>query len=53
VVCGEPGPDTPARHARAIADRLPNSAYLELDELDHFGPMTHPELIAGVVAAAL
>ncbi|MEY2445879.1 MAG: hypothetical protein QOC57_893 [Ilumatobacteraceae bacterium] len=53
VVCGEPAPDTPARHARAIADRLPNSAYLELDELDHFGPMTHPELIAGVVAAAL
>ena len=53
VVCGEPAPDTPARHARAVADRLPNSTYLELDELDHFGPMTHPQMIASVVAAAL
>jgi pimeloyl-ACP methyl ester carboxylesterase len=53
VVCGRPKPDTPARHARAVADRLPGATYVELDQLDHFGPMTHPELIAGVIAAAL
>ena len=27
---------------RAVADRLPNASYLQLDDLDHFGPMTHP-----------
>lgn len=53
VICGALAPDSPAGHARAVADRLPNSSYLQLDELDHFGPMTHPELLAGIIAAAI
>ncbi|MEP7204043.1 MAG: alpha/beta hydrolase [Ilumatobacteraceae bacterium] len=53
VVCGLPAPDSPAQHSRAVADHLPNGTYLQLDELDHFGPMTHPEMLAELVAPAL
>jgi pimeloyl-ACP methyl ester carboxylesterase len=53
VVCGLPTLDSPAQHSRSVADRLPNGTYLQLDELDHFGPMTHPEMLAELTAAAL
>ena len=53
VVCGALAPDSPARHSRAVAEHLPNGKYLQVDELDHFGPMTHPDMVAGLVAAAL
>ena len=53
VVCGLPTPDSVAQHARGVADRLPNGTYLQLDDLDHFGPMTHPEMVAELTAAAL
>jgi pimeloyl-ACP methyl ester carboxylesterase len=45
VVCGEPEIDTPSMISRRIAERLPAGRYLELDDVDHFGPMTHPERI--------
>jgi hypothetical protein len=32
-----------------VADRLPNGRYLQLDELDHFGPMVRPDLMADVI----
>jgi pimeloyl-ACP methyl ester carboxylesterase len=49
VVAGkvEPGPSA---FAAAIADRLPNGSYVELADLDHFGPMTNPGLLAELVA---
>ena len=50
VVCGLPSPDSPAHHSRPVAERLPHGTYLQLDELDHFGPMTHPEMIAEMIA---
>ncbi|MGZ4790732.1 MAG: alpha/beta fold hydrolase [Ilumatobacteraceae bacterium] len=53
VICGALVPDSPARHSRPVAERLPNGTYLQVDELDHFGPMTHPEMLAALVAAAL
>jgi pimeloyl-ACP methyl ester carboxylesterase len=53
VVCGAMADDSPARHAQAVAARLPGGTYLQIGELDHFGPMTHPEMVAGIVAAAL
>ncbi len=53
VVCGLPSHDSPAQHSRSVAERLPNGRYLQIDELDHFGPMTHPEMVAELVAAAL
>jgi pimeloyl-ACP methyl ester carboxylesterase len=52
VVCGAPEPDSPAQFSRDVAERLANGRYLQIDELDHFGPMTHPEMVAEVVAAA-
>jgi pimeloyl-ACP methyl ester carboxylesterase len=53
VVCGALLPDSPAHFSRGVAERLPNGTYLQIDELDHFGPMTHPEMVAGLVAASL
>ncbi len=53
VVCGALAPDSPARFGRGVAERLPKGAYLQIDELDHLGPMTHPEMVAGLIAAAL
>jgi len=40
----------PAFFARGIADRLPNGRYVELPELDHFAPMTHPRRVAELIA---
>ena len=53
VVCGLPTPGEVAEHSHAVAERLPNGSYLQLDELDHFGPMTHPEMLAELTAGAL
>jgi pimeloyl-ACP methyl ester carboxylesterase len=53
VVCGLPALDSPAQYARAVAEHLGNGAYLQLDDLDHFGPMTHPEKVAELIAAAI
>ncbi|MEQ1702944.1 MAG: hypothetical protein ABMA25_22790 [Ilumatobacteraceae bacterium] len=36
-----------------VAERLPNGRYLQRDELDHFGPMTHPAEVAAIIAAEL
>ncbi|HSB84916.1 MAG TPA: alpha/beta hydrolase [Ilumatobacteraceae bacterium] len=48
VACGVPEPESPAAHARSVADRLPNGTYVDMPELDHFGPMTHPDLIGAL-----
>ena len=53
VVCGALTPDSPARFSQGVAERLPNGRYLQIDELDHLGPMTHPEMVAGLIEAAL
>jgi pimeloyl-ACP methyl ester carboxylesterase len=41
----------PSRFSQAVADELPHGTFVELPELDHFGPMTHPRLIAELVTA--
>jgi pimeloyl-ACP methyl ester carboxylesterase len=53
VMCGMPSPDSPSQHSRAVAGHLANGTYLQLDELDHFGPMTHPDKVAELIAAAI
>jgi pimeloyl-ACP methyl ester carboxylesterase len=40
----------PSRFAEAVADELPHGTFVELPELDHFGPMTDPRLIAELIA---
>jgi len=49
VLCGRPEPG-PSQFSHDVAERLPNSTYVQIDELDHFGPMTHPEQIAAIIA---
>ena len=49
VVSGIREPNQPSNLAGDIAARLPNGRYLEFDDLDHFGPMTHPDRIATLV----
>ncbi len=53
VVAGHVEEYEPSGIARRVADELPNGTYLELGELDHFGPMTHPGVVAEVIADAL
>jgi pimeloyl-ACP methyl ester carboxylesterase len=53
VLCGRPDAGTVAQFSGDVAARLPNGTYLQLDELDHFGPMTHPDQIARITADAV
>lgn len=50
VVAGRVDGPGPGAIAEGIAQQLPNSRYLQLDELDHFGPMTHPDRTAALIA---
>ncbi|MCU1503734.1 MAG: hypothetical protein JWM12_3088 [Ilumatobacteraceae bacterium] len=40
----------PSVIAESVAERLPNGTFLRLPDLDHFGPMTRPDIVAQVVA---
>ncbi len=53
VVAGRVEPMQPSMMAAGVAERLPRGRYLQLDELDHFGPMSHPDVVARVVAEEL
>jgi pimeloyl-ACP methyl ester carboxylesterase len=53
VVAGRVEEFQPSKIASDVADRLPNGRYLQLDELDHFGPMVRPDLVAQVITDAL
>lgn len=43
----------PAAFAELVADRLPAGEYHRLTHLDHFGPMTHPDEVADLIADAV
>jgi pimeloyl-ACP methyl ester carboxylesterase len=53
VVAGRVDDMQPSKIAEPIADRLPNGRYLHLPELDHFGPMARPLLVADLLAQEL
>jgi len=53
VLCGRPDAGTVAQFSGDVAARLPNGTYLQLDELDHFGPMTHPDEVAEIIAGTV
>jgi pimeloyl-ACP methyl ester carboxylesterase len=50
VASGHVGDDQPSRFAAEVAGALPHGRFVELTELDHFGPMTHPRLIGELIA---
>ena len=53
VIAGRVEPMQPSHIAAGVAEQLPNGTYLELPELDHFAPMTHPDEMAALVAEHL
>lgn len=54
VVSGRRDPDQgPALMAPLIAEELPRGSLLRLDRVDHFGPMSHPDLIGQVITDAM
>lgn len=50
VVRGRVEETTPSTVADAVADRLADGRPVALEQLDHFAPMTHPRVVADVVA---
>jgi pimeloyl-ACP methyl ester carboxylesterase len=53
VVAGRVEPTQPSMVAAGVAERLPNGRYLHLEQLDHFGPMARPLLVADLIAEEL
>ncbi len=53
VIAGVLQPMQPAMVAQPVAERLPNGRYLQRNDLDHFGPMTHPGEIAELINTEL
>ena len=53
VISGRLGEMSPSMIAGQVAERLPNGRYLQRDDLDHFGPMTHPGECAAIVRREL
>jgi pimeloyl-ACP methyl ester carboxylesterase len=53
VVTGAVAPMQPSMIAGQVAERLPQARYLQLDHLDHFGPMVEPATVAAIVADAV
>ncbi len=50
VVAGHPAEMQPSGIAAQVAERIPNCTYVQLDDLDHFGPMTQPDVIAALIS---
>ncbi len=53
VIAGVVQPMQPSLIAEQVAERLPHGRYVQRDDLDHFGPMTHPTEIAAIIAQEL
>ena len=53
VIAGVQQPMQPSMVAQPVAERLANARYMQRNDLDHFGPMTHPEVMAELLAAEL
>lgn len=50
VVGGHVEEGQPSHHTEAIADHLPNGRYVLLDDQTHFGPFSHPDVSAELIA---
>ena len=52
VLAGKLGADQgPASMAPAIAEALPGGSLRQLDRIDHFGPMSHPDRVADAISS--
>lgn len=52
VLCGRPEPMQPSMWMRVVAEQIPESAYVQYDDVGHFGPMQQPETIAAAIGRA-
>lgn len=52
VVSGRPEEMQPSARTKALADRIPDVRYIQLDHLGHFGPMQSPGDVAAIIAEA-
>ena len=50
VVAGRIDEMQPSKVAAGVAERLPHGTYLQIEQLDHFGPMVRPLLVADLIA---
>lgn len=53
VISGNADEMPPSEIAQHIAERLPNGRYLQRNDMDHFGPMTHPAECAEIIRTEL
>jgi pimeloyl-ACP methyl ester carboxylesterase len=53
VLSGRVEPMQPSSIAQLVAERMPDCTYVQLDELNHFGPMADPQTVAAVLLEAL
>lgn len=53
VIAGAPAPFQPSSIAALIAERIPNSTYVQYDNMGHFGPLDHPHALATLVETTL
>lgn len=53
VVSGAPAPLQPSSFAIKVAEQLPNSTYIQYDDMGHFGPLEQPAVIAALVQTTL
>lgn len=53
VISGAPAPFQPSSFAIKVAERLPNSTYVQYDDMGHFGPLEKPATIASLVESTL
>ena len=49
VISGKVAELQPSWFAEAVADQLPRGRFVLVDDLDHFGPFTHPARVAALV----
>ena len=49
VISGKVAELQPSWFAEAVADQLPHGRFVLVDDLDHFGPFTHPARVAALV----
>lgn len=50
TVIGSGDPDGPALVAPLVAERIPGAQFVLLDEQTHFGPLSHPDDVAKLIA---
>lgn len=53
VISGAPAPFQPSGIAASIAERIPQSTYVQYDNMGHFGPLEHPHELATLVETTL